>query len=99
MSTIEVGTVMGLQQIHSYLFGGLYDFAGKIRTKNIAKGGFQFAMVQYLPTSLSTIERMPETTFDEIMDKYVEVSNFLRDGLNQLNCKHLTLNPFLNCIG
>ena len=74
MSTIEVGTVMGLQQIHSYLFGGLYDFAGKIRTKNIAKGGFQFAMVQYLPTSLSTIERMPETTFDEIMDKYVEMN-------------------------
>jgi len=74
MSTIEVGTVMGLQQIHSYLFGGLYDFAGKIRTKNIAKGSFQFAMVQYLPTSLSTIERMPETTFDEIMDKYVEMN-------------------------
>lgn len=74
MSTIEVGTVMGLQQIHSYLFGGLYDFAGKIRTKNIAKGGFQFAMVQYLPTSLSTIEMMPETTFDEIMDKYVEMN-------------------------
>lgn len=74
MSTIEVGTVMGLQQIHSYLFGGLYDFAGKIRTKNIAKGGFQFAMVQYLPASLSTIERMPETTFDEIMDKYVEMN-------------------------
>ena len=65
---------MGLQQIHSYLFGGLYDFAGKIRTKNIAKSGFQFAMVQYLPTSLSTIERMPETTFDEIMDKYVEMN-------------------------
>lgn len=95
MSTIEVGTVMGLQQIHSYLFGGLYDFAGKIRTKNIAKGGFQFAMVQYLPTSLSTIERMPETTFDEIMDKYVEVSHFLRDGLNQLNGKRLTLKPLL----
>ena len=73
MSTIEVGTVMCLQQIHSYLFGGLYDFAGKIRTKNIAEGGFQFAMVQ-LPTSLSTIERMPETTFDEIMDKYVEMN-------------------------
>lgn len=74
MSTIEVGTVKGLQQIHSYLFGGLYDFAGQIRTKNIAKGGFQFAMAQYLPSSLATIERMPETTFEEIMDKYVEMN-------------------------
>ena len=74
MSTIEVGTVKGLQQIHSYLFGGLYDFAGKIRTKNIAKGGFQFAMAQYLPASLATIERMPETTFEEILDKYVEMN-------------------------
>lgn len=74
MSTIEVGTVKGLQQIHSYLFGGLYEFAGKIRTKNIAKGGFQFAMAQYLPASLSTIEKMPEATFDEIMDKYVEMN-------------------------
>ncbi len=74
MSTIEVGTLRGLQQIHSYLFGGLYDFAGQIRTKNIAKGGFQFAIAQYLHASLATIERMPETTFDEIMDKYVEMN-------------------------
>lgn len=74
MSTIEVGTVKGLQQIHSYLFGGLYDFAGQIRTKNIAKGGFQFAMAQYLQASLATIERMPESTFEEIMDKYVEMN-------------------------
>ena len=74
MSTIEVGTVKGLQQIHSYLFGGLYDFAGQIRTKNIARGGFQFAMAQFLPASLATIERMPEMTFDEIIDKYVEMN-------------------------
>lgn len=74
MSTIEVGTVKELQQIHSYLFGGLYDFAGQIRTKNIAKGGFQFAMAQYLLSSLATIERMTETTFEEIMDKYVEMN-------------------------
>lgn len=74
MDTIEVGTVKGLQQIHSYLFGGLYDFAGQIRTKNIAKGGFQFAMAQFLPASLATIERMPETTFEEIIDKYVEMN-------------------------
>lgn len=74
MRTIEIGTIKGLQQIHAYLFGGLYDFAGKIRTKNIAKGGFQFAMAHFLNQSLSTIDRMPETTFDEIVDKYVEMN-------------------------
>ena len=74
MQTIEVGSIKGLQQIHSFLFGGLYDFAGKIRTENIAKGGFQFAMAQFLNQSLSVIERMPETTFDEIIDKYVEMN-------------------------
>lgn len=75
IDSIEVGTVKGLQQIHAYLFGGLYDFAGKIRTVNIAKGGFQFAMAQYLPQILTNIEKMPETTFNEIMDKYVEKGN------------------------
>jgi cell filamentation protein len=55
LDTIEVGTVKGLQQIHGYLFGGLYDFAGQIRTLNIAKGGFQFAMAQYLTESLRTV--------------------------------------------
>ena len=74
IDSIEVGTVKGLQQIHAYLFGGLYDFAGQIRTVNIAKGGFQFAMAQYLPQTLATIEQMPETTFDEIADKYVEMN-------------------------
>ena len=72
--TIEVGTVKGLQQIHGYLFGGLYDFAGQIRTLNIAKGGFRFAPVQFLETTLKTIENMPENTFDEIADKYVEMN-------------------------
>jgi len=72
--TLEIGTVNGLRQIHAYLFGGLYDFAGQIRTKNIAKGGFQFAMAQFLPESLKSIEKMPESTFDEIMDKYVEMN-------------------------
>lgn len=71
---IEVGTVKGLQQIHAYLFGGLYDFAGQIRTKNIAKGGFQFAMAQYLPNTLREIEAMPDKTFDQIIDKYVEMN-------------------------
>ncbi|WP_425341593.1 protein adenylyltransferase Fic [Acetobacterium wieringae] len=72
--TIEVGTVKGLQQIHGYLFGGLYDFAGQIRTLNIAKGGFQFAMVRFLPETLNKIEKMPENSFEEIVDKYVEIN-------------------------
>lgn len=70
----EVGTVKALQKIHAYLFGGLYDFAGKIRQVNIAKGGFQFAMAQYLSQTLAQIELMPENTFDEIVDKYVEMN-------------------------
>jgi cell filamentation protein len=74
LDTMEVGTVKGLQQIHSYLFGGLYDFAGKIRTLNIAKGNFRFAPVQFLDNTLQTIERMPESNFDEIADKYVEMN-------------------------
>ena len=74
IDNIEVGTVKGLQQIHAYQFGGLYDFAGQIRTVNIAKGGFQFAMAQFLPQTLATIEQMPETTFEEIADKYVEMN-------------------------
>jgi cell filamentation protein len=74
LDTIEIGTVKGLQQIHAYLFGGLYDFAGQIRTLNIAKGGFQFAMAQFLTESLRTVERMPESNFDEIIDKYVEMN-------------------------
>ena len=74
ISDAEVGTVRALQKIHAYLFGGLYDFAGKIRQVNIAKGGFQFAMAQYLPQTLEQIEHMPENTFDEIVDKYVEMN-------------------------
>ena len=74
IDNIEVGTVRGLQQIHAYLFGGLYDFAGQIRSVNLAKGGFQFAMAQYLPQTLSSIEQMPEDTFEQIVDKYVEMN-------------------------
>lgn len=74
LDTLEVGTVKGLQQIHGYLFGGLYDFAGQIRTLNIAKGGFQFAMARFLPETLKSIEKMSESTFDEIADKYVEMN-------------------------
>jgi len=73
-SALEVGTVNGLQQIHAYLFGGLYDFAGQIRTRNIAKGGFQFASAQFLQETLKKIEKIPENTFDDIIDKYVEMN-------------------------
>lgn len=71
---IEVGTAKGLQQIHAYLFGGLYDFAGQIRTVNIAKGGFRFALTRFLPKTLKDIEAMPDTTFEEIADKYVAMN-------------------------
>ena len=74
IDSIEVGTVKGLQQIHAYLFGGLYDFAGQIRQKNISKGGFKFAMAQHLDNTLQQIEQMPENTFDEIVEKYVEMN-------------------------
>ncbi|MGB0880154.1 MAG: protein adenylyltransferase Fic [Polaribacter sp.] len=74
INSIEVGTSKGLQQIHAYLFGGLYDFAGQIRQKNISKGGFQFAVSHFLGNTLKQIEAMPETTFDEIVNKYVEMN-------------------------
>lgn len=71
---IEIGTTKGLQQIHSYLFNKLYDFAGQIRTKNISKGGFRFANALYLTEILVKIEQMPENTFEEIIEKYVEMN-------------------------
>lgn len=74
LKSLEPGSVKCLQQIHAYIFGGLYDFAGQIRTKNISKGGFTFANCMHFPHTLQTIERMPETTFEEIMDKYVEMN-------------------------
>ena len=74
LKELEPGSVKCLQQIHAYLFGGLYDFAGQIRSLNISKGGFTFAPAQYFPTTLPAIERMPETTFDEIIGKYVEMN-------------------------
>lgn len=82
INSIEVGTVKGLQQIHAYLFGGLYDFAGQIRTVNIAKAGFQFAMAQYLSQTLADVERMPEDSFENIIDKYIEmnVAHPFREG-------------------
>ena len=70
----EIGTTKGLQQIHHYLFHGLYEFAGEIRTNNIAKGNFRFANSLYLNEILVKIEQMPEQTFEEIIAKYVEMN-------------------------
>ncbi len=74
INAIEVGTVKGLQQIHSYIFGGLYDFAGQIRSVNIAKGGFAFALAMFLQDNLKLIEKMPEDTIENIVKKYVEMN-------------------------
>ncbi|MCI5219274.1 MAG: cell filamentation protein Fic [Candidatus Electrothrix sp. LOE2] len=74
IDTFEIGTTKGLQQIHHYLFQGLYDFAGEIRTNNIAKGNFRFANSLYLNEILVKIEQMPEETFEEIIAKYVEMN-------------------------
>jgi cell filamentation protein len=74
LQKFEIGTTKGLQQIHSYLFDELYNFAGKIRNKDISKGGFRFASHLYLLQVLMEIEKMPETTFEEIVKKYVEMN-------------------------
>ena len=74
MESMKPGTVECLRQIHAYLFGGLYEFAGQIREKNISKGGFLFALAQHLKPALAQIERMPETTFDAIIAKYIEMN-------------------------
>ena len=74
ISSRDVGKVKSLQQIHAYLFGGLYDFAGKIRTKTIAKGNTLFCLAEHLHSYLKTVEQMPEITFDQIVDKYVEMN-------------------------
>lgn len=82
LDTFEVGTFRGLAQIHRFLFEDIYDFAGKLRTVNIAKGSFRFAPVMYLSAALESIERMPQSTFDEIIEKYVEmnVAHPFREG-------------------
>lgn len=71
---IPIGTTAGLQQIHYYLFDGLYPFAGSIRNKNIAKGGFRFANSLYLQAALEAVEKMPEDTFEQIIERYVEMN-------------------------
>ncbi|MEI2759896.1 MAG: Fic family protein [Bacteroidia bacterium] len=74
INEFEVGTTKGLQQIHAYLFGGLYDFAGQIREKSISKGGYQFVYAQYLKTILQKIDAMPQKKFDEIIQKYAAMN-------------------------
>ena len=74
LDNIEVGTIKGLQQIHAYLFEGLYDFAGQIRTRNISKGGFMFANYLYFEEIFQQIENMPDSNIDEIIDKYIEMN-------------------------
>lgn len=82
LDTFEVGTFRGLSEMHKYLFDEIYDFAGQLRTVNIAKGGFRFAPVMYLEAALENIEKMPQSTFDEIVEKYVEmnVAHPFREG-------------------
>ncbi|SES05874.1 protein adenylyltransferase Fic [Lachnobacterium bovis] len=82
LDNLEPGTWKTLQEIHSFLFGEIYEFAGKIRTVNIAKGNFRFAPVMYLKPALENIEKMPQSNFDEIIEKYVEmnVAHPFREG-------------------
>lgn len=82
IDTFEAGTFKGLSDIHRYLFEDIYDFAGKIRTENIAKGAFRFASVMYLEEALEKISNMPQSTFEEIIEKYVEmnVAHPFREG-------------------
>ncbi len=82
LDTLEVGTFKGLSSTHEYLFGKIYDFAGKVRDVNMAKGNFRFASVMYLEAALANIEKMPQSTFDQIIEKYVEmnVAHPFREG-------------------
>ena len=82
LSTLEAGTFEALSKIHAFLFSDIYDFAGQIRTVNIAKGNFRFAPLMYLNAALENIEKMPQSTFDEIVEKYVEmnVAHPFREG-------------------
>lgn len=74
LDEVEIGTIKGLKQIHAYLFEGLYDFAGKVRDKNISKGGFAFANCTFFNEIFAAIEALPDSNLDEILDKYVEMN-------------------------
>ena len=84
----EVGKFSGLAKIHKFLFDELYDFAGKIRTKNIAKGNFRFAPVMYLEAALKHIDEMPQSTFDEIIEKANEACKPLRDAYERIHTEY-----------
>ena len=74
LDKLEAGTVSSLKEIHKYLFDEIYDFAGELRTVNISKGSFRFAPLMYLEAALANIDKMPQSTFDEIVEKYVEMN-------------------------
>ena len=95
LDQFEIGTFQGLAKIHKYLFGEIYSFAGQVRTVNIAKGNFRFAPVLYLQAALEQIEQMPQSTFDEIVEKYVEmnVAHPFREGNGRST--RLWLNDYL----
>lgn len=82
LETFEVGTFKGLSEIHEFLFNDIYDFAGKMRNENIAKGNFRFASAMYLKEALEKIDKMPQKTFDQIIEKYIEmnVAHPFREG-------------------
>ena len=82
LESLEAGTFEGLAKIHRYLFDEIYDFAGEVRKVNISKGNFRFAPLMYLDAALQSIDKMPQSTFDEIVEKYVEmnVAHPFRDG-------------------
>lgn len=94
LDTFPVGTFAGLAMIHKYLFEDIYEFSGQMRTVNIAKGNFRFAPVMYLRPALESIDRMPQSTFDEIIEKYVEmnVAHPFREGNGR------STRIWLNCI-
>ena len=91
INKFEIGSFKGLRQIHKYLFDGLYDFAGEVRQQNISKGGFRFANALYLVEALAKIELMPESSFEEIISKYVEmnVAHPFMEGNGQILKKRL----------
>ena len=88
LDTFDVGTFAGLAAIHKYLFEDIYDFAGELRTVNIAKGNFRFAPLMYLQAALENIDKMPQSNFDEIVEKYVEmnIAHTFRDGNGRIAC-------------
>ena len=89
LSQLEAGTFSSLHFIHKYLFEEIYDFAGELRNVNMAKGNFRFASVMYLEAALANIEKMPQSTFDEIIEKYVEMNiahPFPRERRNKKGC-------------